>query len=238
VFQLNCSLFIFIPKSDFADNIVSVNLSGLKRLAVFLQCVFTLLLKIRNEMKDNKREEIEQEQVSDSVAESETVENVEETASNEQPDNDKNSQLNELTEKLAELQDRYLRLSAEFDNYRKRTLKERYELIKTAGEDVIKDLLPVLDDFDRAMSVMSSSDSIDAILEGTNLIYSKFKSILENRGLTEINPVGENFDPDIHEAIAKIKGTDEQTGKIIDVTQKGYSLNEKIIRHPKVVTGE
>jgi molecular chaperone GrpE len=143
-----------------------------------------------------------------------------------------------LTEKLAEFQDRYLRLSAEFDNYRKRTLKERYELVKTAGEDILNDLLPVIDDFDRAMSVMTSSDSIEAIIEGTNLIYTKFKSILENRGLTEINPVGTEFDPDIHEAIAKIKGTDEQSGKIIDVIQKGYALNDKIIRHPKVIIGE
>jgi molecular chaperone GrpE len=190
----------------------------------------TINIKMR-EMTENKQEMAEQEQVSDNITEPEIV-------NNEQLDEAQDIQLIELTEKLAEIQDRYLRLSAEFDNYRKRTLKERYELIKTAGEDVLNDLLPVLDDFDRAMSVMSSSDSIDAILEGTSLIYNKFKSILENKGLTEINPVGAEFDPDIHEAIAKIKGTDEQVGKIVDVTQKGYSLNEKIIRHPKVVIGE
>jgi molecular chaperone GrpE len=189
-------------------------------------------------MEENKNEVIEQEQVNDNTAKSETVDNRDENIENKQEEDDQDSQLNELTEKLAEIQDRYLRLSAEFDNYRKRTLKERYELIKTAGEDVLKDLLPVLDDFDRAMTVMSSSDSIDAIMEGTSLIYNKFKSILESKGLTEVNPVGAEFDPDIHEAIAKIKGTDEQTGKIIDVTQKGYLLNEKIIRHPKVVIGE
>jgi molecular chaperone GrpE len=189
-------------------------------------------------MEENKDEMTEKENINDKATEPETVENVDATVDNERPDDNKESQLNELTEKLADVQDRYLRLSAEFDNYRKRTLKERYELIKTAGEDILKDLLPVLDDFDRAMSVMSSSDSIDAILEGTSLIYNKFKSILENKGLTEINPVGMVFDPDVHEAIAKIKGTDEQAGKIIDVTQKGYSLNEKIIRHPKVVIGE
>ncbi|MDR0725500.1 MAG: nucleotide exchange factor GrpE [Prevotellaceae bacterium] len=189
-------------------------------------------------MEENKSKVIEQEQVNDSVTEPEIVESGSENIENEQTDDNRDSQLNELTEKLAELQDRYLRLSAEFDNYRKRTLKERYELIKTAGEDILKDMLPVLDDFDRAMTVMNTSDSIDAFLEGTNLIYNKFKSILESKGLTEINPVGAEFDPDIHEAIAKIKGTDKQSGKIIDVTQKGYSLNEKIIRHPKVVIGE
>ncbi|MDR2383852.1 MAG: nucleotide exchange factor GrpE [Prevotellaceae bacterium] len=189
-------------------------------------------------MEEKKNEVIEQEQVSGNVAEPEIVENGNENIENEQTDDNPDSQSNELTEKLAEIQDRYLRLSAEFDNYRKRTLKERYELIKTAGEDVLKDLLPVLDDFDRAMTVMNASDSFDAILEGTSLIYNKFKSILESKGLTELNPVGAEFDPDIHEAIAKIKGTDKQVGKIIDVTQKGYSLNEKIIRHPKVVIGE
>ncbi|MDR2385553.1 MAG: nucleotide exchange factor GrpE [Tannerella sp.] len=186
-------------------------------------------------MEENKCEEIDNEVVIDNAAEPEVVENAGE---DENPEDDKDRQLTELTEKLAEFQDRYLRLSAEFDNYRKRTIKERYELIKTAGEDILSDLLPVIDDFDRAMSVMSSSDSIDAIIEGTNLIYNKFKSILGNRGLTEINPVGADFNADIHEAIAKIKGTEEQTGKIIDVTQKGYSLNDKIIRHPKVVIGE
>jgi molecular chaperone GrpE len=186
-------------------------------------------------MEENKREEIEQEEVNNDVMETEIVgdNDVEESQ-----DEDKEKQLNDLTVKLADFQDRYLRLSAEFDNYRKRTIKERYELVKTAGEDILNDLLPVIDDFDRAMNMMSASDSIDAIVEGTTLIYNKFKSILENRGLTEINPVGVEFDPDIHEAIAKIKGTDEQAGKIINVTQKGYTLNDKIIRHPKVVIGE
>jgi molecular chaperone GrpE len=189
-------------------------------------------------MEENKFEKTEQETVSDKVTETEIVENVAEVVDKEQSDDNKESQKNELTEKLAEMQDRYLRLAAEFDNYRKRTIKERYELIKTAGEDILKDLLPILDDFDRAMNVMNSSDSINAIMEGTGLIYNKFKMVLENRGVNELNPIGVTFDPDVHEAIAKIKGTDEQSGRIIDVTQKGYSLNGKIIRHPKVVIGE
>ncbi|MDR3245242.1 MAG: nucleotide exchange factor GrpE [Prevotellaceae bacterium] len=186
-------------------------------------------------MEENKREEIEKEEVNIDVTEAEIKENVNDPVIQEQ---DKEDQLSELTEKLAELQDRYLRLSAEFDNYRKRTMKERMELVKTAGEDILKDLLPVIDDFDRAMEVMTVSVSIDAILEGTTLIYNKFKSVLESKGLAGINPVGAEFDADIHEAIAKIKGSNEQSGKIIEVIQKGYSLNEKIIRHPKVVIGE
>jgi molecular chaperone GrpE len=189
-------------------------------------------------MEEKKHEETEQEKVRNNDSEQEISENVAETVGEESSEDNKEKQIVELTAKLTDSQDRYLRLAAEFDNYRKRTLKEKYDLIKTAGEDILKDLLPVIDDFDRAMSVMNSSDSIDAILEGTTLIYNKFKSVLENRGLTEINPAGMVFDPDIHEAIAKIKGTDEQVNKIIDVTQKGYSINEKIIRHPKVVIGE
>jgi molecular chaperone GrpE len=186
-------------------------------------------------MEENKCKDIEREDVNSSVTEPGVNEKaVDSDVSGESKDN----QLNELTEKMAELQDRYLRLSAEFDNYRKRTIKERMELVKTAGEEVLKDLLPVIDDFDRAMEMMVSSNSIEAISEGTKLIYNKFKSTVENKGLTEINPLGADFDPDIHEAIAKIKATDEQSGKIIDVTQKGYSLNDKIIRHPKVVIGE
>jgi molecular chaperone GrpE len=189
-------------------------------------------------MEESKQEMTEQEEVSPNIAEQETEKKLNEDSIPESPEDSEERQHDELTEKLAEIQDRYLRLSAEFDNYRKRTLKERFELIKTAGEDILKDLLPVIDDFDRAMDMMSASDSVESIMEGTKLIYNKFKSVLENRGLTAINPCGEDFDPDIHEAIAKIKGTEEQAGKIIDVTQKGYSLNEKIIRHPKVVVGE
>lgn len=143
----------------------------------------------------------------------------------------------ETTEKMAELQDKYLRLSAEFDNYRKRTLKEKVELIKNAGEDILKELLPVIDDFERAIDTMQTAASMEAVAEGTHLIYNKFKSIVEGKGLREICPVDEDFDPDIHEAIAKAPAP-ERAGKIIDVVQKGYSLNEKIIRHPKVVIGE
>jgi molecular chaperone GrpE len=189
-------------------------------------------------MEEDKQKVADQEEISAKAPETEIKENINTDSVPEKSEDEKEKQLNELTEKLAEVQDRYLRLSAEFDNYRKRTIKERFELIKTAGEDILNDLLPVIDDFDRAMDVINSCDSIDPILEGTKLIYGKFKSTLANRGLTAVNPLGEDFDPDIHEAIAKIKGTDGQSGKIIDVTQKGYSLNEKIIRHPKVVVGE
>ncbi|MDR0559736.1 MAG: nucleotide exchange factor GrpE [Prevotellaceae bacterium] len=186
-------------------------------------------------MENNKQEIQEQQEVDNNVNELEPENNSGENPSEEISETGK---IDELTAKLAELQDKYLRLSAEFDNYRKRTLKERMELVKTAGEDILKDILPVIDDFDRANEIIKSSDSIEAIVEGTKLIYNKLKSTVENRGLAEISPAGEDFNPDIHEAIAKIQGTKEQSGKIIDVVQKGYSLNDKIIRHPKVVIGE
>lgn len=181
-------------------------------------------------MEKNNYEDTEQEGINngnDNLApEEENTELLEDVKEND-----------EAAEKLAECQDRYLRLSAEFDNYRKRTLKERIELIKTAGEDIIKDLLPVLDDFDRAIEVMNTSANVDAIAEGTKLIHNKLNSILENKGLKAMYPVGEDFDADIHEAVAKVPA-EGQSGKIIDVVQKGYSLNDKIIRHPKVVVGE
>jgi molecular chaperone GrpE len=182
-------------------------------------------------MDENKQEELEQETVIDDSNDSEA-------AASKTPDEDKN---NELSEKLSEYKDKYLRLAAEFDNYRKRTLKERMEMIKTASEDLVKELLPVIDDFDRAVSSIETGgeQAANPVFEGVVLIYNKLKSVLEQKGLAEVTPVGENFDADLHEAIAKIPvNGKEQAGKIVDVVQKGYSLNDKIIRHPKVVVGE
>ncbi|MDR1895876.1 MAG: nucleotide exchange factor GrpE [Prevotellaceae bacterium] len=187
-------------------------------------------------MEENKYVDTKKEEINGDINNVDTEQNIEEPVDKSPSEEE---QLNEITAKLAESQDRYLRLAAEFDNYRKRTLKERMELVKTAGEDILKDLLPVIDDFDRAIEMISSSDSIEAILEGVKLIYNKFNSTLEQKGLVAIAPAGEDFNADVHEAIAKIPAGDaEKAGKIIDVVQKGYSLNDKIIRHPKVVIGE
>ena len=166
------------------------------------------------------------------------MENETETADicKEIPENDR--QFAEISEKLAECEDKYLRLAAEFDNYRKRTLKERYDLIKTAGEEVIKELLPVIDDFDRALEALKASGESGALSEGVQLIYDKFFSALSRKGLVAMDVMNADFDAEIHEAVAKIPASDEQKGKILDVVQKGYSLNDKIIRHPKVVIGE
>ncbi|HCM59758.1 MAG TPA: nucleotide exchange factor GrpE [Bacteroidales bacterium] len=145
----------------------------------------------------------------------------------------------ELLGKLTEMQDRYLRLSAEFDNYRKRTLREKIELAQSGGESVIKKLLPIIDDFDRAMISMRSTDDCFAVKAGLELIYNKINEFLKNSGVTEIKAFNEEFNADIHEAVTTIPVEDEKMkGKVVDVTQKGYILNEKVIRFPKVVVGE
>ncbi|MDR0860859.1 MAG: nucleotide exchange factor GrpE [Candidatus Peribacteria bacterium] len=143
------------------------------------------------------------------------------------------SQVNQdLENQLIELKDKYLRLTAEFDNYRKRTVKEKSDLIKIASERTIKGLLPVLDDFERAIRVADPSES-----EGLTLIYNKLTSYLKTQGLKEVEVMGEPFNEDLAEAIAVVPGEETNKGKILEVSEKGYYLNEKIIRYPKVVVG-
>jgi len=142
-------------------------------------------------------------------------------------------------EKITELNDKYLRLAAEYDNYRKRTLKERMDLTKTAGEDILINLLPVMDDFERGLGSIDQAKEISAVKEGMQLIYNKFKDFLKQRGIKEIEAKEKDFDTDLHEAITKIPAPDKKLkGKIVDVIEKGYSLNEKVIRFAKVVIGE
>jgi len=145
----------------------------------------------------------------------------------------------ELLGKLTEMQDRYLRLSAEFDNYRKRTLREKIELSQSGGETVIIRLLPVIDDFDRAMTSMRLTDDCNAIKAGLELIYVKINDFLRQNGVKEIEAINEPFNSDIHDAVTSIAVEDDaMKGKVIEVSQKGYTLNEKVIRHPKVIVGE
>jgi molecular chaperone GrpE len=145
----------------------------------------------------------------------------------------------ELENKNKEAEDRYIRLSAEFDNYRKRTLKERMELTKSAGESVLLNILPVIDDFNRAIQSMADEHNESAIKDGIELIFGKFNDFLKQNGVSEIEAKGKEFDTDIHEAITKIPAPEEKLkGKVVDVIQKGYSLNDKVIRFAKVVIGE
>ncbi len=152
---------------------------------------------------------------------------------------DLSSKLKESDEKMKELHDRYLRLSAEFDNYRKRTLKEKMDLTKSAGEQLMLNLLPVVDDFERGINNMNDSQEIGAIKEGVILIYNKFKDFLNQNGVREIDAAEKEFDIDFHEAITKIPAPNKELkGRVVDVVEKGYTLNDKVIRFSKVVVGE
>ncbi|MCB8994517.1 MAG: nucleotide exchange factor GrpE [Bacteroidales bacterium] len=149
------------------------------------------------------------------------------------------SQLEAAENKLKESQDKYLRLSAEFDNYRKRTLREKSELLKSGGEDTIIKVLPVLDDFERAMLAMQTSKDIEAVKDGIVLIYNKLKETLTQQGIKEIEALNLDFNTDLHEAITKIPAPNKELqGKVVDVVQKGYYLNDKVLRFAKVVIGE
>ncbi|RZL17130.1 MAG: nucleotide exchange factor GrpE [Pedobacter sp.] len=143
-----------------------------------------------------------------------------------------------LQQENAALNDKYLRLFADFDNYKRRTQKERVELLQTAGKDVIVSLLSVLDDFDRANKAMEGATDVAAIREGINLVHSKLKNLLAQKGLKEMESINTVFDTDNHEAITKIPSpTEDMKGKVIDELEKGYTLNDKVIRFAKVVVG-
>lgn len=142
-------------------------------------------------------------------------------------------------EKLAEMQDKYLRLSAEFDNYRKRTLKEKIELTKTAGESILVNILPVMDDFDRAVKIIENAPDSKAMKEGIDLIYNKLRDFLKQNGIKEIESDNREFDTDLHEAVTSIPAPEKKMkGKVVDTIQKGYYLHDKVIRFSKVVIGE
>lgn len=144
-----------------------------------------------------------------------------------------------LEEELAQKNDQYLRIHAEFDNYRKRTLKEKMELTKSASASLMVNILSVVDDFDRAMQMMEKSNDVQAIKEGVDLIYKRFNDFLKQNGVSEIEAKEKDFDTDLHDAIIKIPApTEELKGKVVDVIQKGYCLNDKVIRFAKVVIGE
>ena len=149
------------------------------------------------------------------------------------------SRADALQAQIAQLNDRYLRLSAEFDNYRKRTIREKADLIQAAGAEVLKDFLAVVDDFERGLKAMESTDDMVSIQKGMNLVYSKMKDFLQRNGVKEIAAVGEPFDTDRHEALTKIPAPDAaQRGRVVDVVTEGYMLHDKVLRFAKVVVGE
>lgn len=189
-----------------------------------------------NEEKKITNEECVTEQTSDTV----TQEQVEEQNEKElTPEEQLQKELSEANDKIADLNDKFLRQAAEFDNYRKRTMKEKAELIKNGGERVMEAILPVLDDFERALANMAKDDNAKEILTGIELIHTKFVNILKSNGLQKIETEGQDFNTDYHEAIAMVPApTPELKGKVLDCVQTGYMLNEKVIRHAKVAVGE
>ena len=180
--------------------------------------------------------------------------NVEETQNHaeEQPQNEQAEDATPLTheeelekelekaqEEIEHQKDKYLRLSAEFDNYRKRTMKEKAELILNGGEKSLSSILPVVDDFERAIKTMETATDVNAVKEGVELIYNKFMAVLAQNGVKVIETKDQPLDTDYHEAIAVIPAPSEaQKGKILDCVQTGYTLNDKVLRHAKVVVGE
>ncbi len=148
-------------------------------------------------------------------------------------------QSNNAEDELAQLKDKHLRLQAEFDNFRRRTMKEKAEIIKAGGEQVLKNIIPVIDDLDRAMDAFKEMEDHDPLKQGIILIHNKFSDFLKQNNLVEIDAAEKDFDTDLHEAITKIPApTEELKGKVVDVIQKGYMLHDKVVRYAKVVIGE
>ncbi|CAA9228433.1 MAG: Heat shock protein GrpE [uncultured Adhaeribacter sp.] len=149
-----------------------------------------------------------------------------------------NGQGSKSEAEISELKDKYLRLYSEFDNYKRRTSKERLDLLKTANQEMVVALLPVLDDFERARQSMATAQDVEAVKAGVDLIYNKLAAIMQQKGLKPMEAVGQPFDADLHEAITQIPAPDEaQKGKVIDQVEKGYYLNDKVIRFAKVIIG-
>jgi molecular chaperone GrpE len=204
-----------------------------------------ILKKIKS-MSSNNEEALKDEQTVNQETKSENQESSTENTAPETQDSSKNGTdatshdqiVSELEKKMAEEKDKYLRLYSEFDNYRKRSIREKSELIKTAGEEFFKAILPVIDDFERAIKAADKTGEVNTISEGVQLIYSKLKSTLKQKGLEEMEAAGKSFDADIMEAITSIPApTEELKGKVVDEIEKGYSLNGKVIRYAKVVIG-
>jgi molecular chaperone GrpE len=141
-------------------------------------------------------------------------------------------------EKLAEMQDKYIRLSAEFDNYRKRTLREKMDMSKYAGENLLLGIIPLMDDFERAIKHMDTASDCGALRAGIDIIYGKFNDFLKQNSVREIESLNNNFNVDVHEAVAKVPVEDDKKGKVVDVVLKGYFLQDKVLRFSKVVVGE
>lgn len=188
--------------------------------------------KETNKMTENIQENQEEKDINNELEQ--TEEQTQETEKVEE----EISEVDKLKQEVANLNDKYVRMYAEFDNYKRRTTKERIDLLQTAGQDVISSLLTVLDDFERAAKAMDIAQDIQSIKEGSTLVQNKLKSILSQKGLKEMESIGKVFDVELHEAITNIPApTEDLKGKVVDEVEKGYFLNDKVIRFAKVVVG-
>ncbi|MFW5755569.1 MAG: nucleotide exchange factor GrpE [Tangfeifania sp.] len=196
--------------------------------------------KQEEEVKDRvSSEEVNGENNSAENKDEESVEEPNENEENSTKKDTNEDHIKQLEEKFEELSDKHLRLQAEFDNFRRRTLKEKADLIKSGGETVLAGILPIVDDFERAIESMKEIPDDDTGKQGTLLIYTKFKDFLKQNNVKEIEALHQDFDVDLHEAITKIPAPEKKLkGKVVDVVQKGYTLNDKVIRFAKVVVGE
>lgn len=200
-------------------------------------------------MKENKKSHMddlkneipnEEQNIDEGHDKHQTSDNIEQISENDNEEADEAiDQFEALQEELNELKDAHLRVRAEYDNYRKRTLKEKSDLIKYGGEKTISGFLDIMDDLDLAIANIRKAETIEGIVEGVELIQNKFIATLKSQGVNAMEVIGEVFDADKHEAVAMVSTEDEeQKGKIIDCIQTGYTLNDKVIRHPKVVVGQ
>lgn len=192
----------------------------------------------KKEQEQVKEEELQQEQTQ---TEAQNAEVESQNAEEEQPAKEETPEdkIAALQAELEKSQKEYLFLMAEFDNYRKRTVKEKAELIKNGGEKAMLGLLPVIDDFERAIDAIDKSSDVDSLKEGVDLIYNKFMKYLESQQVKPMESTGTDFDADVYEAVTTFPAPDESMkGKVIDTVQKGYTINEKVLRHAKVVVGQ
>lgn len=191
----------------------------------------------KEQIKDNELEQeriLDEEQPREAAAPEEDKQEAEAEAVEQTPE----EHIAELEKRVAELEDKNLRMMAEFDNYRRRTNKEKLDLMATAGERIFTEMLPLVDDFERAVAAMDKTDDIEAVREGIRLIQQKFIGFLDKQNVHAIETEGVDFNTDEHEAITTFAAGEEQRGKVIDCTQRGYKLGDKVIRFAKVVVGE
>lgn len=193
------------------------------------------------DMNENVEEQAAEQatEATDTADADDNSDNSEKSGEYGEENSNEKSPLEEAQQQIDELKDKYLRSVAEFDNYRKRTLKEKAELILNGSEKAIAAVLPILDDMERAIANGEKTEDLNVLREGMSLIYTKFHKVLESIGVKEIETADADFDTDVHEAIAMVPGMgDDKKGKVLDCVQKGYKLNDKVIRHAKVAVGQ